>query len=101
MKTIRTTCRNCHGRMTLEEHGAYYRLSCPFCGSAEILMGNDRVQVAQIEADTDRLGMAYRHLEHLDYLEEAHTRRRIQIAIICAFALIALVLTWIFMTQVC
>ena len=101
MKTIRMTCRNCHGRMTLEECGAYYRLSCPFCGNTEILMGSDRVQVAQIEADTDRLKMAYCHQEHRDFLEEVRTRRKIQIAIICAFALITLVLTWIFITQVC
>ena len=100
MKNIRMTCRNCHGRMNLEKYGADYRLTCPYCGNAEMLIGSSSVQTAQISAETERFGMSLRHQEHLDFLEESHTNRKIQIAIICIFMLIAIILTWLFMTQV-
>ena len=100
MKSIRTTCRNCHGRMKIEKCSAYYRLSCPFCGTVELLTGNDRVQVAQIQADTERLEMVFSYRAHQDYLAEVHIRRKIQIAIICVLTLIAAILTWIFMTLI-
>ena len=93
MKSIQLTCSRCNATMMLEKHGSYSGISCPYCGStAELLIESDKVKIAQIREDTERFGMTLRYREHRDYLAEARSRRRIQIAVISVFALIALIL---------
>lgn len=100
MKFIQLTCSKCSATMMLEKHGSYSSISCPYCGSnTDLLIESDRVKVAQIREDTERLGMALSYREHQDYLVEAHSLRKIQIAVICVFALIAIILTVIFLVQ--
>ncbi len=69
MRTIQTICNNCGATMYLEKNRGYSRLQCPYCrGSMNLLMESDRVKIAEIRADTDRLGMEYSYRKHRDHL---------------------------------
>ncbi len=69
MRTIQLTCSRCNATLFLEKERGYTRLSCPYCGgSMKLLMDSDRVRIAEIQADTDRLGMAYSYKKHRDHL---------------------------------
>ena len=77
MKSIQLTCSRCNATMVLEKHGNYSSISCPYCGSStDLLIESDRVKVAQIREDTERLGMTLSYREHQDSLLEAHSRRK-------------------------
>ena len=96
MKTIQLTCSRCNATMMLEKRGNQSSIFCPYCGnSTNLLIESDRVKVAQIKADTERLGMELSFREHRDYLAEAHSRRKGQIVIICIFAAVTAALIWV------
>ena len=100
MESIQMICSRCNATMVLEKRGNYSSISCPYCGSsADLLIESDKVKVTQIREDTERLRMTLSYREHQDYLVEKHSLRKTQIAIICIFALIALALVWVFVTQ--
>ena len=100
MKFVKLTCSKCNGTMTVEDHGAYSRVSCPYCGSsAGMLVESDRVKVARLMAETEQLNRAFSYLEHRDYLSADWFRQKAQIVIICVFVVIILVLIGIFLGQ--
>ena len=69
MRTIQLTCSRCSATMFLERDRGFTKLSCPYCGgSMKLLMDSDRVRIAEIRADTDRLGMEYSYRKHRDHL---------------------------------
>ena len=97
MRTIRPVCSRCNAAMVPGKVGGYPGLVCPYCGNdTRLAVESDRVRIAQIRADTDRLGMEYRYWEHLDSVRESRTRRRGQIIAICAVALLVAVLIGIY-----
>ncbi len=100
MKFVQMTCNRCNATMMLEKHDDYSSISCPYCGNGKgLLIESDRVKVARMKADTEQLKLTLRHQKHLDYMNEYRSRRKTQIVIICAFAVITLVLIGIFLHQ--
>ncbi len=100
MKSVQVTCSRCNAPMTLEKHGSYSDVSCPYCGNkSTLLIESDRVKIARTRENTERFSLRLRYREHLDFLTEARARRRIQLVIICVFSLITLILIGIFLTR--
>ena len=65
MHTIQMKCNRCGGTMFLEKNKEFIRLACPYCnGTMQMLMESDRVKIAEIQANTDRFGMALSYLKH-------------------------------------
>ena len=100
MRTIDMTCPKCNGTMVLNGQGDYAFLTCPYCGTLpRTLVESDRIKRARIEAQMEETYLAYRYMDRQDRIMERRTDRRIQLRIICAVAVTALVMIVIFFSQ--
>lgn len=91
MRTIQLTCERCHATMFLEKGRGFSKLSCPYCGNnMKLLMESDRVKIAEIEADTERLGMQLSYKKHKDHMDMAQTMQNIKIILICIASVIVI-----------
>ena len=69
MRTFQMKCDRCNATLFLKKEQGFTSLSCPYCGGTmNLLLESDRVRIAEIRADTDRLGMAYSYKKHRDHL---------------------------------
>ena len=93
MRAIQLTCNRCSATMFLERERGFTKLACPYCGgSMTLLMDSDKVRIAEIRADTDRLGMAYSYRKHRDHLVMEWAMKNSRILLIAIAAAIVLIM---------
>ena len=93
MRAIQLTCSHCCASMFLEKDRGFAKLSCPYCGgSMTLLMDSDKVRIAEIRADTERLGMAYSYRKHRDHLALEWAMHNSRFLLVCAAVLFVLIL---------
>lgn len=69
MQTVQMKCSHCGGTLFLERDKRFTMLSCPYCRSTmKMFTESDRVRIAEIQADTDRFGMALSYMKHRNRL---------------------------------
>ena len=97
MKIIDMTCQKCNGTMVLDKNDSS-SIFCPYCGNSEkIMIESDKVKIAKLRAETERLDISLSYRERQDYRDENRSKRRIQLWIIVFIALVVLGLLWVFM----
>ncbi len=93
MRTIQLTCSRCSATLFLEKSRGFTVLACPYCGSTmNALMDSDRVRIAEIRANTDRLGMAYSYKKHQDHLAMDWVMENTRTMLIAAAVVLVLIL---------
>ena len=100
MKSISMICGKCGAETVSEAQPGDTVIFCPYCGSRSLLPESDRVKSARIKAEAEQLGVLLSYRKHLDFMDGARSIRRIRIAFICIFALIALILFHIFLSHI-
>ena len=93
MNMIPLTCSRCNATLLVEKSRGCTVLACPYCGSTmNALMDSDRVRIAEIRADTDRLGMAYSYKKHRDHLAMDWVMENTRVILIAAAVVLVLIL---------
>ena len=93
MRTIQLTCSRCNATMFLEKNRNFSRLSCPYCGgSTELIVESDRVKVAEILADTERMSMELSYKKHRDHMSMDQAMQKARVILICIATVIVLCL---------
>lgn len=92
MRTIQLKCDRCSGTLFLEKDKGFARLNCPYCGGTmKLLMESDRVRIAEIQADTDRFGLALSYLKHRNRLALDWVTQNSRLVLIGLAALIIII----------
>ena len=93
MRTIQLTCSRCNATMFLEKNRSFSRVSCPYCGgSTELIIESDRVKVAELIADTERMNMALSYKKHRDRISMEQAIQKSRVILICIATLTVLCL---------
>ncbi len=93
MRTIQLTCSRCGATLILKKAQGFSALECPYCdGSMNLLVDSDRVRIAEIRADTDRIGMAYSYKKHRDHLAMDWVMENTRTILIAAAVVLVLIL---------
>ena len=90
-------CRQCNAPMRMEFHGDRCVFVCPYCGDISLLRESDNVRISLAREETRQAELALDYRKHCDRIASSHTLFRIRTGIICAVAVVVLVLIGIFL----